>query len=77
MDEFADKTDNLKDVVSQIAESINMITNSIDEGVNGVMSAANSTQDLVKDINNISMRMDENQEIAEDLQKETAIFVKL
>ena len=77
MDEFADKTDNLKDVVSQIAESINMITNSIDEGVNGVMSAANSTQDLVKDIDNISMRMDENQEIAEDLQKETAIFVKL
>ena len=77
MDEFAEKTDDLKDVVSQIANSINMITTSIDEGVNGVMGAADSTQALVTDMDNITRKMDENQEIAEDLQKETAIFVKL
>ena len=77
MNDFADKTEELKGVVSEIASSINSITSAIDEGVKGVTGAAESTQTLVYDMDNISSRMDENKKIAGDLQKETAIFKKL
>ena len=43
----------------------------------GVSGAAESTQALVFDMDNISQRMDENQRIAGDLQQETAIFKNL
>ena len=77
MNDFNEKTDSLKEAVSKIAQSINYITESIDEGVRGVTGAAESTQNLVYDMDNISTRMDENQRIAGDLQKETSIFTKL
>lgn len=77
MNEFAEKTDELKVVMEEIAGSINTITAAIDEGVNGVTGAAESTQVLVEDMDNISKRMDENFEIAGDLKKETSVFTKL
>ncbi len=77
MDEFAVKTDQLKDVMGEIAGSIQTITSAIDEGVNGVTGAAQSTQVLVGDMDNISKRMDENHEIAGELKKEAAVFTKL
>lgn len=77
MNDFAEKTEELKGVVSEIASSINSITSAIDEGVKGVTGAAESTQTLVYDMDNITSRMDENKKIAGDLQKETAIFKKL
>lgn len=77
MNEFTEKTDGLKSVMAEIAGSINTITNAIDEGVNGVTGAAESTQVLVEDMDNISKRMDENFAIAGDLKKETDIFTKL
>lgn len=77
MNDFNEKTDSLNEAVSKIAQSINYITESIEEGVRGVTGAAESTQNLVYDMDNISNRMDENQRIAGDLQKETSIFTKL
>lgn len=77
MNQFEEKTDSLKQSMDEIATSINTISHAIDEGVNGVVSAADSTQVLVEDMDNISRRMDENYEIAGDLKKETAIFIKL
>lgn len=77
MDEFAVKTEELKRVMEEIAGSINSIASAIDEGVNGVNGAAQSTQVLVGDIDNIAKRMDENFEIAGDLKKETSIFTRL
>ena len=77
MNEFAEKTDELKVVMDEIAGSINTITAAIDEGVNGVTGAAESTQVLVEDMDNISKRMDENFEIAGDLKKETSVFTRL
>ena len=77
MNDFNLQTDNLKGVVSDIAASINTISAAISEGVKGVSGAAESTQTLVYDMDNISLRMDENQRIAGDLQKETSIFIKV
>ncbi len=74
MDGFTGKTDALKSAVDEIAASIGTITDAIDEGARGVTGAAESTQMLVSDMENISNRMDENQEIASALQKETNIF---
>lgn len=77
MNEFAEKTDELKSVMEEIAQSINTITCAIDEGVNGVTGAAESTQVLVGDMDNISKRMDENFAIAGELKNETSIFTRL
>lgn len=77
MNEFAEKTDELKSVMEEIAQSINTITNAIEEGVNGVTGAAESTQVLVGDMDNISKRMDENFAIAGELKNETSIFTRL
>lgn len=74
MDEFTSKTDDLKKAVDEIAASIDTITNAIEEGARGVTGAAESTQVLVEDMENISNRMDENQQIAKALQKETDVF---
>ncbi len=76
MNEFHEKTDSLKSAVDEIAESIGAITDAIEEGARGVTGAAESTQILVEDMENISNRMSENQEIAEKLQKETDVFQK-
>ncbi|NDO48878.1 methyl-accepting chemotaxis protein [Lachnospiraceae bacterium MD335] len=74
MNEFSAKTDDLRRAVDEIAGSIGTITDAIEEGANGVTGAAESTQVLVTDMENISSRMDENQEIAGALQKETDVF---
>ena len=77
MNEFESKTDSLKNTMAEIQKSINTIAHAIEEGAKGVSNAADSTQVLVTDMENISNRMDENFEIATDLKKETAIFTKI
>lgn len=77
MNEFESKTDSLKNTMVEIQKSINTIAHAIEEGAKGVSNAADSTQVLVTDMENISNRMDENFEIATDLKKETAIFIKI
>lgn len=77
MNEFESKTDSLKNTMVEIQRSINTIAHAIEEGAKGVSNAADSTQVLVTDMENISNRMDENFEIATDLKKETAIFTKI
>lgn len=77
MNEFESKTDSLKNTMVEIQRSIYTIAHAIEEGAKGVSNAADSTQVLVTDMENISNRMDENFEIATDLKKETAIFTKI
>ncbi|WP_455721024.1 methyl-accepting chemotaxis protein [Agathobacter sp.] len=77
MTDFKEKTDSLKKSMNEISASINTISHAINEGVNGVVSAADSTQLIVEDMDNISHKMDENYEIADSLKKETSIFIKL
>ena len=71
MTDFKEKTDSLKQSMLEISSSINTISHAINEGVNGVVSAADSTQLIVEDMDNISHKMDENYEIADSLKKES------
>ena len=77
MQEFSKRTDALNDSVSEIAGSIETISNAIDEGANGISSVADSTQILVEDMDNISGRMNENAQMAAALKEETEVFVQL
>lgn len=77
MDEFSQKTDDLQNSMTEIADSIQTITFAINESVKGIGSAADSTQILVGDMENITGHMNENQQIASDLKKETEVFKKL
>ena len=77
MADFEAKTDSLQNCMDEIANSVNTISHAIEEGVSGVVSAADSTQVLVSDMDKISKKMDENFAIAEGLKKETSVFTKL
>lgn len=77
MADFEAKTDSLQNSMDEIANSVNTISLAIEEGVSGVVSAADSTQVLVSDMDKISKKMDENFAIAEGLKKETSVFTKL
>ena len=77
MGDFTEKTEVLKKTMAEIADSINTIAHVIEEGVKGVSSAADSTQVLVGDMEDITRHMDENQHIAADLKRETEVFKKL
>ncbi len=77
MAEFTSRTDALNESVSEIASSIQTISNAIDEGANGISSVADSTQILVEDMDNISGHMNENAKIAAELKDETAVFTNL
>ena len=77
MADFEAKTDSLQNSMDEIANSVNTISHAIEEGVSGVVSAADSTQVLVCDMVKISKKMDENFAIAEGLKKETSVFTKL
>lgn len=74
MEEFNVKTDELKNKMDNIAESIHTITTAIDEGANGINGAADSTQQLVVDMEKINEQMRENHSIANNLQEGTAVF---
>ena len=77
MADFEAKTDSLQNSMDEIANSVNTISHAIEEGVSGVVSAADSTQVIVSDMDKISKKMDENFAIAEGLKKETSVFTKL
>lgn len=74
---FTEKMDRLQDTIEEIAGSIDLIVHSIDEGEKGVSSAADSTQTLLLDMENITKHMDDNQAIAVSLKQETEIFERL
>lgn len=76
MNEFTEKTDSLKKAFDEIAASIDTITCAIQDGAEGVTGAAESTQILVEDMEKISEKMNVNQEIAHELEKETAVFTR-
>ena len=63
--------------MDQIAVSISSISSSIDGAASGLSGAAGSTRVLVDEMEGISGRMDANQEIVGELEKQMDIFANL
>ena len=76
MNEFAEMTEELRRAVNEITSSIGIITCAIDEGADGVGGAAESTQNLVKDVEKINSQMEENEGIAVLLKQGADVFKK-
>ena len=74
MIDYAERSNTILSMVSQMVDSINGITEAVDEGANGVSSVADSIQTLVSEISVINTKMSENQEIAGSLQDEAKRF---
>lgn len=77
MDKFNSRTDHLKDSVTEIAGSIDSITSTISQSAAGITGVADSTRDLVGDMADITSRMDINQDIVRELQKQTDVLADL
>lgn len=77
MDEFENKINTLEIGVLEIVKAIENITCAINDSTDGINGVANSTQNLVLEMNSITERIEENHKIAQDLKAETETFVKL
>ena len=77
MEEFNGRAERLKNAIDQITVSISSISGSIDGAASGIGSAAGSTRVLVDDMEGITGRMDANQEIVGELQKQMDMFANL
>ena len=77
MDEFDVKTKALEEGVSEIVKAISTITCAINDSTEGINGVAESTQDLVVEMNSITTLINENHKIARELKTETEIFKKL
>ena len=74
---FNDRTDRLRNSMTEIAASIGSITKALDEGASGITGVAGSTKSLVDDMADITGRMDVNREIVEELKKQMQVFADL
>lgn len=77
MDEFNSKAIYLRNSITEIVASISSITKAIDESAAGITGVSNNSQNLVTDMKDITLRMKTNQDIVEELSKETAAFANL
>ena len=77
MVEYNRRVERLKGAIDQIAVSISSISGSIDGAASGISGAAGSTRVLVDDMEGITGRMDANQEIVGELQKQMDMFANL
>ncbi|MCI8454806.1 MAG: methyl-accepting chemotaxis protein [Lachnospiraceae bacterium] len=77
MDAFNSRAARLRNSMAEIAGSIESITKTIDESALGITGVADSTRSLVDDMADITGRMDINQEIVGELQKQTEVFANL
>lgn len=77
MDEFNMKTKMLEEGVVEIVKAISTITSAINDSTEGINGVAESTQNLVVEMNGITALIDENHEIARNLKAETEVFKKL
>ena len=75
--QFNEMATNLTALVASITDAIDGISTAVEESANGVSTAAINTSELVKEIDMISVEMDNNSEVAGQLKNESAVFVKL
>ena len=77
MESFNDRALRLKTAMDEIAGSISSISGAIDGAASGISGAAGSTRGLVDDMAGITARMETNQEIVGELQKQMEVFSNL
>lgn len=74
IDAFNSRSDRLRNSMIEIVDSIESITKAIDDGAAGITGVADSAGSLVKDLANITGRMDINREIVGELKKQMEVF---
>ncbi len=74
---FNEMSVTLKELVNDISTAISDITTAVDEGANAVSNAAGNTNDLVKEITDISTQMKKNSEVSRLLKVETDKFARI
>ncbi len=77
MEEFNGRTARFQAAMDEIADAIASISRSIDGAVSSINGAAGSTRGLVEDMAGITARMETNQEIVGELQKQMDVFANL
>ena len=77
MDAFNSRADRLRHAMTEIADSIGSISGAIDGAAAGINGMAGSAHSLVEDMAGITARMDTNQEIVGELQRQTDVLANL
>ena len=77
MDEFNDKTMRLQNSMTEIADSIGSITKAMDDSAAGVTGVADSARSLAADMEDITGRMDINQQIVTELRGQTDMLANM
>lgn len=77
MEAFQQRADRLRTSMDEVAASISSISSAIDGAASGIAGAVGSTRALVDDMAGITARMDTNQEIVGELQRQMDVFANL
>lgn len=74
MQEFAEKTEKLKELMKNTVESIEGISSGVEQSANAVTSSAVSTSQLVEQMNSIDKEMSESRNTVGELKAQTDVF---
>lgn len=74
MQEFAEKTEKLKELMKNTFESIEGISSGVEQSANAVTSSAVSTSQLVEQMNSIDKEMSESRNTVGELKAQTDVF---
>lgn len=74
---FNNKAENLNDIMQEMVESVQMISNSVLESSQAISQSAESSQEIVGGIKRISEAIDRNTEVTEQLSDTTQKFAAL
>ncbi len=74
---FNSKAENLNDIMTEMVESVQMISNSVLESSQAISQSAESSQEIVGGIKKISEAIDRNTEVTEQLSDTTQKFASL
>lgn len=74
MQEFAEKTEKLKELMKNTVESIEGISSGVEQSANAVTSSAVSTSQLVEQMNSIDKEMSESRNTVGELKAQTGVF---
>ena len=74
---FNDKAENLNDIMTEMVESVQLISNSVLESSQAISQSAESSQEIVGGIKKITEAIDRNNEVTEQLSDTTQKFTML